>query len=315
MQNLADYLEWLLNLPIENRVKYLDYFLNTISDGFAILDKDLRYQYVNKAFLNRRENTPDDFIGKKLLDIFPSLKDSPRYEAYLKVLETGEPVVFNFALTEEDSDYLKINAFRIKDGLAIITEDLTRNIAFENTILELHRHARILQEAETCDDIYKITLDVMDKVLGFGTFDILMRQGVQLKQVAALSLPLGTGVPLDINGVTVRAFKQQKTMLVNDLSKDEGYYKIRNPDTGQPFTEYLPSLSELSSPIIVDGVSIGVLNVESPEYNKFTDHDAIFLEILAIHVADAIKRLDNLNRILEQETQFTQFAESSQDMI
>jgi PAS domain S-box-containing protein len=315
MQNLADSVEWLLGLPMERRIFFLDYFFNTISEGFVILDKDLRYLYVNKALLDRRGNTADDYIGKQLLDIFPSLRDSPRYESYLKVLETGEPVVFNFASTEEDSDYLRITAFKVNYGLAILTEDLTRNVSFENTILELHRHARLLQDAETRDDIYKITLDVMDKVLGFGTFDILMRQGEQLKQVAALNLPLGTGVPLDVNGVTVRAFKQQKTMLLNDLSKDEGYYKIQDPDTGQPFTEYPPSMSELSTPIIVNGESIGILNVESTEYNHFTDQDAIFLEILAIHVADAIKRLDSLNRILEQETQFTQFAESSQDMI
>ncbi len=315
MQNLAENLEWLLSLPEEKRARYLDYFLNSISDGFAILDKDLRYQYVNKTLLDRRGSSFDDYLGKHMLDVFPSLRGSPRYESYLKVLETGKPVIYNLASTEEGSDYIKITAFKVNDGLAILTEDLTRNVSFENTILELHRHASLLQDADTRGDVYRITLDVMDRVLGFGTFDILMRNDDFLKQVTALNLPIGTGVPLDSNGVTIRAFKQQKTMLVNDLSSDEGYYQIHDPETDKPFAEYPTSRSELTTPIIVDGESIGVLNVESTEYNRFTDQDAIFLEILAIHVADAIKRLNNLNRILEQETQFTQFTENSQDMV
>lgn len=56
-----------------------------------------------------------------------------------------------------------------------------------------------------------------------------------------------------------------------------------------------------------------MLIVEHPEPNKFSQQDAVFLEILAIHVAGAIIRLRDLNRLIEQETQFSRFAENSQD--
>jgi GAF domain-containing protein len=140
-----------------------------------------------------------------------------------------------------------------------------------------------------------------------------MHRGDKLEQAVARNLPMGSGVPLNSNGVTIRALLQQRTVLVDDLRLDDGYYLMLNPETGKIFDEYPLSRSELATPIIVEGKAIGVLNVEHPEPCKFSQQDAVFLEILAIHVAGAIKHLRDLNRIIEQETQFTHFAENSQD--
>ena len=57
------------------------------------------------------------------------------------------------------------------------------------------------------------------------------------------------------------------------------------------------------------------MNVQSPEINKFNHQQGVFLEILATQVAGAIKRLNDLNRIYEQEIQFTRFADNSQDAV
>ena len=315
MHNLAESLQWLFNQQDERQMNIIKHFLDNLSDGFGILDKDLNYLFVNKTILKRSNATESDYIGKNILDVYPSLRGTSRPEAYRNVIKTGITKTFELASTNEEPYFLNITAFKINDGLGILTDDRTHDISFENTILELHRHANMLQEAKNIDEVYEITLDVMESVLGFGTFDILVPQGDRLMQVLAQNLPIGTGVPLDTNGITIRAFKQKVTMLVNDLTQDEGYYKIRNPETNEIFSDFPESRSELATPILLDGKTIGILNVESPELNKFNYQQAVFLEILAIQVAGAIKRINDLNRIYEQETQFTQFADNSYDAV
>lgn len=140
--------------------------------------------------------------------------------------------MFDKASSDNDTRFFKITAFKIGYKLGLLTNDLTRNIGFKNTILELHRHADQLQHAKSFDQVYEITLDVMNRVLGFGIFDILVHRENRLVQVAAKNLPIGSGVPIESNGVTIRALLQKKTMLVDDLSLDENYYIMLNPETG-----------------------------------------------------------------------------------
>ena len=315
VQNISSIIKWLASFPDDLQDTIMMGILNAISDGVAILDEELRYTFLNQALLERIGRPSEELMGKSLIEAFPSIANTPRYASYLKTLKTGVPATFDIVRNEEQNAFLKITAFKLQDGLVVISQDLSRDVSFENTILELYRHAYMLQNAESVDEIYNITLDVMENMLGFASFDILIKKDDYLQQVASRNLPIGMGVPLSINGVTVRAFKNQKTVLVNDLAHDEGYYKILNPETHQIFDEYPESKSELATPIILEGESIGILNVESTELERFTERDAVFLEILAIHVASAIKRLRDVDRILEQESQFTNFAENSQDAI
>ena len=314
MSGLEEVFTWLFTLPRDEQKNLIKWFLENIGDGFTVLDKDLRFVYVNKAVIERGNRKLEDLIGKHILDVFPEIEDT-RYPAYLRLLETGEPVRFEVAVSEIEGLYFNILAFKVHDGIGILTMDLTRDIAFENTIMELHRHADQLQHAETLEQVYDITFDVMNSVLGFGIYDILIHEGDRLKQVAAQNLPIGDGVPMDSNGVTIRALKQRKTMRIDDLSKDDGYYIMINPETGDCFDNYAISRSELATPIIVDNVPFGVLNVEHPEPNIFNDRDAVFLEILAIHIAGAIKRLKDLNRLRAEENKFTQYADNAGDAI
>ncbi len=282
-------------------MKLIQWFLDHMGDGLSILNKDLQYLYVNKTVLDRRDSKLEDFLGKSLMNIHLNLQSSDRIKGYRKVLETGEPIVFELAASDDNTRFFKITAFKLGDNLGILTQDLTRDISFENTILELLRHADQLQYANILEQVYALTIDVMNSVLGFGYYDILIREGDMLKQVAAQNLPIGDGVPLDSNGVTIRALTTKKTIRVDDLRLDDDYYIMINPETGKYFEEYALSRSELATPIIVDDIAIGVLNVEHPEPNKFNDRDAVLLELLAIHIAGAIKRLNDLQAYLKAQ--------------
>jgi signal transduction histidine kinase len=60
-----------------------------------------------------------------MLDIQPSLEGSERYRQYQEVIETGESKVMDAFYHNTGIEHLRLNAFKVRDGLGLIAIDLT----------------------------------------------------------------------------------------------------------------------------------------------------------------------------------------------
>ncbi len=89
-------------------------------------------------------------------------------------------------------------------------------------------------------------------------------------------------------GISGQVALERKARRVNDTRRDPKYLMV-NADT----------CSELSVPLVVNHHVIGVINVESPELDAFSEHEEQFLTTIASHLATAIERI----RLLEQTQQ------------
>jgi signal transduction histidine kinase len=177
-------------------------------------------------------------------------------------------------------------------------QDVTGDRRYEETLVSLHNFAKILSECRSLEEVYATTIDAMEKTLNFERVDILMIEGETLKQVAAHeTLPKGIELPLEGPGVTVKAVHEKRSILVNDVNQNDDYLFVLDPATGEPDRRYALSCSELVSPILIDGRAVGVLNVESLHLDAFTEQDRMLLEMLAIHVANAISRIERVNEL------------------
>jgi|GEM_PF-1585793 len=208
--------------------------------------------------------------------------------------------------TERDVALLEILAQHVSSALTRLDE-VEKRKTYEERLSALHSHAVELNTAKTLREIYGCTINAMVETFNFERVDILRVQGGKLVQVAKYGgIPGGVELPLDGKGVTVRAVKEKRTILVNDVEQSRDYVFVVNPETGEPYKEYELSKAELASPIIVEGEAIGVLNIESAHKDSFTDIDWQQLEILASHVAAAIDRLAKLDEVkrlsVEQST-------------
>lgn len=56
-----------------------------------------------------------------------------------------------------------------------------------------------------------------------------------------------------------------------------------------------PTLSELASPIKRNGEIVGVLNIESPNRNAFSEHDEYLISLIALHSGDWMRFIDGNN--------------------
>ena len=182
--------------------------------------------------------------------------------------------------------------------------DITERRRYEESLEALHIHALGLNTGQSVEEVYSFTLEAMERALGFDRVDILMVEGGFLRKVATNErLPGEVVLSLDGKGLTVKAVQEKRSILINDVREDEDFVWIVDPSIVEANLEYPSSLSELVSPIIIDGEAVGVLNVESLELGAFSSNDLKLLEILADHVASAMRRIQSQQRLDDQKEQ------------
>jgi len=160
-------------------------------------------------------------------------------------------------------------------------KDITERKRYEERLSALNIYSRDLNTAESIEEIYRLTLDAMQKVLGFEYADFFMidKSVLCIVDQRGYPEPFPLELPLDGSkkGICIKVVKTGNSVIVQDVRK--------NAD----FVEGLPSvLSELAVPIRVGQKTFGVLNVESKKLNAFDEKDRALLEILASHAATAI---------------------------
>lgn len=287
---------------IEEAVKtheMLRVFMNSVEDGFSILDENFVYIAVNDAILKRTGFKESDFIGRFIGDVAPVILTTGRIETYKRVLRTGIPETIERITSYNEERQLKVFAFKAGEYLGLITRDISDEIYFEETLLDLQGHALKLRECDSLKQIYDVTVDAMTNILSHSACDILMVKDDYLIQVASNNLPMDLKIPLDGKGLTVRAINTMQPVLENDVAENSSYIIAAElPDT-KAASGFQISQSELVVPIIVESEAIGVLNIESVAKNAFTSNDRLLLEILAIQVASAIKGVHDLNTQLD----------------
>jgi len=85
---------------------------------------------------------------------------------------------------------------------------------------------------------------------------------------------------MDGPGITVKSAREKHSILVNDVRGCKDFFRGS-----------VDSLSELAVPVVIEGETAAVLNVESLELNDFTEDDRKLLETLSYHVAYAVSRV------------------------
>lgn len=180
------------------------------------------------------------------------------------------------AFTEEDRKLLEILASHAATAMS--------NFKRQEKLSAINSYGRSLNKTRNTEEIYKLTLNAMQIVLGFKFVDISLVEGKRLKLAATRGLSKVTAISLPLDGtkgVTVKVARTGKPIFVRDVRKEEAYVSAGIADMR----------SELAVPIKSRKRTLGVLNVESDRLAAFDEEDKELLEILASHFAIAIGNL------------------------
>ena len=154
-------------------------FMDSTTDGFSLLDRDLNFQYMNPAALKMFGVKLENIVGMNASDFNPAFKESGRYAAYMKVIETGQPYFTeDVSLHEKFGDiHLSVRAFKVGTGLGLMSINLTEHKRVEQQkdlktrILDTINRSAVWKEGieEIINDIKEFT--------GFEAVAIRLREG------------------------------------------------------------------------------------------------------------------------------------------
>jgi DNA-binding CsgD family transcriptional regulator len=87
---------------------------------------DFEYLFCNRAALALLSRRRDDVLGRRLLELFPSHRTNGLFDAYVEVVETGEPLRYEFAFDEGGvAGEFEVVVSRAGDGYVLAGHDIS----------------------------------------------------------------------------------------------------------------------------------------------------------------------------------------------
>jgi PAS domain S-box-containing protein len=263
-----------------------------------------------------------DIVGKDWKQFFEPIDTAAIMEIVRKGTETvQEPNVLGVRFHRLDGGVIDAEAaairvsYRGNPAVLVVARDVTaRKVAeterriFEERLSALHYYDTELGSARNLTDVYEITMDSVQRTLGFEHAFFAKVRGEYLERAASRGQAglLIAKLPLDGSqgGLIVRAARTHEPVLLPDVAKDEGYVMgiagVR---------------SELVVPVELEGQVLGVIDVESMELDAFDINDVKLLQILASHMAAAIGNLEQRMEIEKRSHQLAFLLRSSAQIL
>ncbi|MBS7562882.1 PAS domain S-box protein [Mucilaginibacter sp. Bleaf8] len=149
MQDITEFKQ--LELERNSYFLGLENTLESISEGFYALNKELVFVKINKKFEMETGLTASQVIGKKLEDIFPGVERRITYQQLVTVLREKVPVNFEVCW-ENFNRWFALSAYPTEEGLAVYFRDITE---------EKKKDAQLQEALDRYGIVSKATQDVI----------------------------------------------------------------------------------------------------------------------------------------------------------
>jgi diguanylate cyclase (GGDEF)-like protein/PAS domain S-box-containing protein len=117
------------------------YLCDAVRDASGEVE-DFVFTYLNKNVEQMVSIPRERLLGAKMCELLPVNREQGLFEAYKRVLSTGIPFVSEFAIRSEHvkSEWIRLQAVRVEEGVAITASDITERKRREEEVLYLAHH-------------------------------------------------------------------------------------------------------------------------------------------------------------------------------
>jgi PAS domain S-box-containing protein len=115
---------------------------------------DFRYEYVNPAHVEQAPISGEDVIGRRLLELHREAVPSGLFDAYRKVVETGEPILWDavgYQGTVADRPVervLDIRVAKLDDGVLVTWRNVTERLRTQQQLVEVRAQEEVSQRLQ-----------------------------------------------------------------------------------------------------------------------------------------------------------------------
>ncbi|NVK26868.1 MAG: PAS domain-containing protein [Flavobacteriia bacterium] len=110
-------------------------------EGIQIIDEEFRYLYVNNEVCAQAGVSKVELVGKRMVEVFPQLRDSNVMEHISNCMNSGEPtqIINEFTDPHGNQGYFRLRFKRLADGVLISSQDISSlkrekfDLLFENS--------------------------------------------------------------------------------------------------------------------------------------------------------------------------------------
>ncbi len=272
----------------KDKEKYKILLENLLSAVLIIVDEKIIF--VNKSFENIFGYKRDEIIGKHFTEIiYPDMVaiTLENYRRRIKGLPCPEHYLVKFKARDNKLLWGDVRATIIEyDGKRadmVNIVDVTPIKEMEDKLLKLTSVFKEIKLANEKEEVYKIAINSIKEILGISSVAILELKEDKLEIVCEYGYnKKGMVIPLNSkNGITPKVVKQNRP------------YYIPNVGTNRNYIKGAFSVgSEYATPISIDKEIYGVLDVQSKEIDCISEDDRMLLDMLASHMAVALKSLE-----------------------
>jgi PAS domain S-box-containing protein len=137
--------------------------LDTMNEGFMVLDRQWRYSYLNRQGAKMMRRHPDDLAGKNIWELCPDAAGSLAYQEWERAMRDQIPVHGEMYYAPLQS-WFEHHAYPSREGLSIFFRDVTKRKQAERQIQDLNDELRRkVQELEESKQTLQDKNDDLEK--------------------------------------------------------------------------------------------------------------------------------------------------------